>query len=254
VNAQLEPQSQPKQTNSNTLWYVVAAGAILAIAAYFLLPQKDIQPSIYQSEAEVMAFALQDNSDIWLREGGSSLELKSSFQNERRVALSGEAFFDIAPDKNKPFIIEVANDDYIKVLGTSFNVINEGQEFDLTVYSGTVELHTLNRVLTLTKNDRVTRVNGAMVKVKNNDLNKLSWKSKELVFENSSLNQVFDVLEAHYKVNIQVESDGSISQCQIRTRFTDEPIDKVMKELSAQFNFKYEIDGNNISLSGLSCN
>lgn len=254
VESQIEPTQSPK-VSSNTTWYVVAGIAILAIAAYFFLPEKETQPSVYKSDAdEVMAFALEDRSKIWLNEGGSAIEIKSDFQSERRVALSGEAFFDIAPDKDRPFIIEVANNDFIRVLGTSFNIINEDDEFDLTVYSGTVELHTLNRVLTLTKNDRVTRINGAMAKVKNNDQNKLSWKTKELIFENSALNQVFEALEDHYNVNIQVESNGTLGKCRIRTRFAQESITKVMKELSAQYSFKYEIDSNNISVSGLSCN
>ncbi len=257
VHAQITPTKDttpaPNNSRSNTIWYTLALAAVVAIAGYFLYPQGEKRTELYKADNAVMAFALEDNSSVWLRDGGSTLSLKSDFQTERRVALEGEAFFDIASDKDRPFIIEVANGDFIKVLGTSFNVINSKKEFDLTVYSGRVELHTLNRVLTLTKGDKVTRVNGAMVKIKDNKTNQLSWKNKELIFENSSLDQVFLALESHYKTNIQVESDGTIASCKIRTRYTKEPISKVMKELADQFGFQYNIQGKNISVFGLSC-
>ena len=100
---------------------------------------------------------------------------------------TGEAYFDIRADENHPFVIRLNDKDHIKVLGTSFHLINEKDAFDLIVYSGTVELHTLNRSIILEKNDRISRYEGAYVKLKNHENNALSWKSGVLRFNDTPL-------------------------------------------------------------------
>lgn len=71
---------------------------------------------------------LPDNSKVWLN-AGSSLKYPSTFENTslRTVQLSGEAYFEVTKDKNKPFIV-LSNDQKIQVTGTSFNVFAYPEE------------------------------------------------------------------------------------------------------------------------------
>lgn len=256
IDAQLDPAISltPKQKPRKG-WLAILAMIIISIAAFFYLSNKNEKLNQYDSANEMLAFALEDDSKIWLREGGSTLNVLSDFQKERKVALTGEAFFDISPDKNKPFIINLANEDYIRVVGTSFNVINTEDQLDIIVYSGTVEFHALNRVLTLQKNDRVTREQGAIVKRKNNNQHKLSWKNKELIFDNIDLSRALDAISDHYKVDFTLDnSTTNLANCTIRTKFNNEPIESVLKELSNHFGFNYSLSDNNIIISDLSCN
>ncbi len=243
-----------KPSNNKWMWVGIAA-LFLVAASIFIYNTNQVneveEEKMYKSQAENMAFALQDDSQVWLREGGSILSIESDFTKDRRVKLEGEAFFDISKDVDRPFIVELSNNDFIKVLGTSFNVIHKGNKLDLVVYSGVVELHTLNRVLTLQKGDMATRLKGSITLNKNKDNNKISWKTNHLVFEGTSLNKVFDAVENHYGVTISVDKGNPM--CRDRTKFSGEKIEAVIKELAELSGFKYEITDNQINVSDINC-
>lgn len=262
LNAIIEPQSPlvtpivPKPKNvSKRPWIGLAFMGllILGITAYFLYPTEPLAPKSYKTENSNQQFALADDTQIWLKRGGSSLAVVSDFEESRNVELQGEAYFDVASDKAKPFYIMLGNNDKIKVVGTSFNILSLGQALDLIVYEGIVELHTLDRVLELRQGDRATRINGAIVKAKNTDKNKDSWKTNNLVFDNSDLGSVFKKIEEHYDVKI-VHNHNSELSCLVRTRFTNETISEVISELATLNNFEFEIKESIIHITNLTCN
>ncbi len=256
ISPQLEPTPAPQSPKSHKWIWATLLFLLISCAAIFtyrsVSSSTDKEQKIYNSDTQTMAFALEDESQIWLREGGGLLSIESDFAQERRVKLKGEAFFDIAKDVERPFIIELTNNDFIKVLGTSFNVINIGDELDLVVYSGVVELHTLNRVFTLQKGDMATRIKGSIALVQNKDHNKISWKTNQLVFEDTPLTKVFKALENHYNVTIQLDKELS-SNCPIRTKFTEESIEAVIEELSQLTRFEYEINEHQIAIKNINC-
>src|SRR5690606_9914983 len=88
---------------------------------------------------------LPDGSVVWLNKGAKLSYLKG-FKNfyDREVNLSGEAFFDVKPNAEKPFIIETANT-ATRVLGTSFNVKTNGENVAVSVFSGKVSFKELNQ-------------------------------------------------------------------------------------------------------------
>ena len=259
IEVQMEPMQPavPQKSKSIKTPLLLLLAALVACAAYYFLKGDKVQePTLYEAQAEQQNFALQDASQIWLRRGGTNLEILSDFDNdnERRVRLDGEAFFDIAKNPSKPFIIELGNEEFIKVLGTSFNVINKGKELNISVYSGTVVLHTLGRELTLKKGDKASRVMDAIVLNKNIDSNETSWKSKELTFDDTALSQVFDAISRHYMMDIELDKESTnLVNCRVRERFTDQTIDSVLSDLSKNLDFNYELDDQKITISNLSC-
>jgi len=239
---------------SNKKYYLIAGLvlALLSVGAYFYLNNENA-PEIFKTENSVQQFALMDNSEIWLN-SNSKVSYLSDFKKERRVDLSGEAFFEVESNKDNPFIIELNSSNFIKVVGTSFNVINTKDEFDLTVYSGKVEFHALNRVIHLKKNDRVVKSNGAFVKIVNTDENLLSWKNKELIFDDIDLIKAISKIESHYNVNIELNKSIDISNCSLRSKYTNENISEVLTEFSEIFEvFEYNQVNNKISISKLKC-
>ncbi|MGB1241692.1 MAG: FecR family protein, partial [Chitinophagales bacterium] len=94
-----------------------------------------------ESEDSILKIPLSDGSIVWLNQH-STLEYPSSFSSDlRMVKLKGEAFFEVEEDKRKPFVIE-AGEANVKVLGTSFNVINrEKTPIEVTVESGKVQFY-----------------------------------------------------------------------------------------------------------------
>ena len=86
--------------------------------------------------------ALPDGSKVWLN-SGSSIRFPTAFiEKERVVELKGEAYFEIAKNKNQPFIVHTANSMDIKVLGTQFNVMAYDDEKNIktTLLEGSVQI------------------------------------------------------------------------------------------------------------------
>jgi transmembrane sensor len=97
---------------------------------------------------------LPDGSVVWLNKGAKLSYLKG-FKNfyDREVNLSGEAFFDVKPNAEKPFIIETANT-ATRVLGTSFNVKTNGENVAVSVFSGQVSFKSSQRIVAFTRRGR----------------------------------------------------------------------------------------------------
>jgi ferric-dicitrate binding protein FerR (iron transport regulator) len=251
-----QSEQAPQQKPAYLRWIMLAAILLVGLfGLWHLSNQEPAQPKDYKSAEQTMQFALEDKTDIWLRDGGSELKVISNFEEERRVALTGEAFFDVAHDIDRPFIIQLDNQDYVRVVGTSFNLLNEGGEFDLTLYSGVVELKMNNRTITLQKGDRAKKVNGAIVKYRNNDDNIISWKSNDLVFDNVTIVEAFSVIENHFKTTIDYSSStNNPAGCAIKSKFTNENLDGVLSELSDILGFNYKTLNGKVLIKDLACN
>ena len=250
-------QSESPQKRKPAYLIPLAAAVILisGLMYFFIWNNEPAIPTEYNSEAEMMQFALEDQTDIWLREGGAQLNVISDFEKERRVALKGEAFFDVAHDSEMPFYIELNEEDYIKVVGTSFNLLHEGDKFDLTLFSGKVELHMHNRTLILEEGFRATKVDGALVKLRNINQNAASWKSESLTFDNVSMIEAFKDIENHFNVSIDYSSaSNDFSDCAIRTKFTTESLAEVLIELTEVNSFTYTNENRQVVIRDLSCN
>lgn len=85
------------------------------------------------------SICLADGTQVWLN-AGSSLKYPVTFPGKmRQVELEGEGYFEVSPDKNKPFIVRV-NGAAVTVLGTSFNISAYNQELVTTLVTGKVSL------------------------------------------------------------------------------------------------------------------
>ena len=138
-------------------------------------------------------------------------------------------------------------------MATSFNIINTEDEFDLRVYSGKVELHILDRVIELEKGDRVSRQSGAYVMLRHHDKNYLSWKTDELIFESDPLEKVFSSLSRHYDVEFTFAPDVKLNGCELRSRYSDQSIQDILKEFEKLYSLKYIIKDSEILIEELNC-
>jgi len=234
-------------------WLLIAlllVGSIIAI--YFIMDKEAEGLRAYETDKAVAEHLLRDNSKIWLNAKSELAEI-SDFKLERKVSLTGEAFFDIAPDKNKPFVIETGENSYVKVVGTSFNLVNTEEAFDLAVYTGRVEFHALDRVIVLQSGDRVRKLNGAYVKTENTDSNLISWKSGRIVFDNVPVANVFKTLSEHYNIEIDIAAHLDSSSCLLRSRFENQTIAEVMTELEKLFAIEYLYKDNSITVTDIDC-
>ncbi len=250
----VDKRTRSTQSSGYIKWIsLVLIFAMLFVGIKIWSNKKDANPTHFASNNQQIEFQLQDATNIWLNHN-STLDRVSEFENQREVALNGEAFFDVAEDASRPFVIHLNETDFIRVLGTSFNVINEGENIDVYVKSGHVQVHVLERDIDLYAGDRISFVDGAFVKTKNNDNNILSWKEKVLVFDNTGIQEVFNELSDYFNVEFTVDAETDLSSCKLRSKFVNQNLESVMEELSTIYNLSYTLESNQVNISKLKCN
>lgn len=237
-------------------WLAVLAFIFLsALAGLWLYNNNKTEtkplPSFANAE-NISEFTLEDDSQIWLNKESTLTQL-TDFSNERKVELNGEAYFNVEANPDNPFIIELENVGQVNVVGTKFNILHTEDDFELTVYSGHVEFYVLDRKIDLYKKDRIVRINGSYTKVVNNDDNVLSWKNKELVFDNVHLVSAFKHIERHYNVDINYNEDINFNDCFLRTKFTNEKIEDVLSEFEKIYELQYTKNNASIKITSLNC-
>ena len=162
----------------------------------------------YGKRSEIM---LADGTHIWLN-SGSQLSYPTEFMSDsRKVYLSGEAFFDVKPNPEKPFYV-ITRDIRIKVLGTSFNV--SSYEDDNTcqtvlmkgkvsagkdqLFAKTIDLIPGERMIYNKKNRSISK---DQVDIKFYE----SWISGYLLFDNEPITEIYKKLERYYNKNIEAQ-------------------------------------------------
>ena len=239
------------------LWPVlsrVAAVLVLCfgLGLYFLNGE---EPTIYTTTAqEVREIELPDGSQITLN-GSSTLTVFKDFnEDERTVALHGEAFFDVARDESRPFIIE-SGEATTQVLGTSFNIRNSGAEgvVLINVVSGKVSFASSQDELILTK-DMSAKYdsNNSSLALTSNNSNELFWKTKKLKFNDTKLSEVVVTLEKHFKIKLSLQPT-SLANCLFTGSFDDPKLEEVLEVMSISLNLTYENLNNTYILTGEGC-
>lgn len=193
--------------------------------------------------------ALPDGTHVWMN-AASSLKYPASFASlkERRVELQGEAYFQVAKDKQHPFIVKTAQQE-VKVLGTRFNINSYGDEPDVktTLLEGSVNVSNLNG-----KNSKIlvpgqqAVVKGGDLKVGEADLDQaLSWKNGDFVFNGEDLKAVMRQIARWY--DVEVEYKGEVNVSGIVSAFPrNKKLSQLLKALEASQNVHFKIEGRRI--------
>lgn len=212
-----------------------------------------VHPSITQEISTIFGtrskFQLPDGTTVHLN-SGSKLVFPVEFNgNSRKVELTGEAFFDVTPNPDKPFIVKTT-DIYVKVLGTSFNLkaYPESNKISTTLVHGKVVLETesagvMKQLAELNPSDRaVYQNNNKTIQISTEeDLDKfIAWKDGKLVFFNDPIDEVADKLGIWYNVTVKI-GNSDLKRYRFTATFTDEPIEQVLDLLSKSSPIKYQI-------------
>ncbi|WP_276360361.1 FecR family protein [Daejeonella sp. H1SJ63] len=154
---------------------------------------------------------LPDGSKVWLN-SASSLRFPALFSgNTREVELSGEAFFDVASNKNKPFKV-ITKDQIVEVLGTQFNINSYGDEETIktTLIEGSVKIIYKDKVVLLTPGQQF-QPNELKPKVIEADTEEvIAWKNGYFLFKNEDIHSIMRKLSRWY--NVEVSYNGEIPE------------------------------------------
>jgi transmembrane sensor len=190
---------------------------------------------------------LSDGTKVWLN-ASSSITFPTTFiQNERRVTITGEAYFEVAKDKNHPFIV-TANATEVKVLGTHFNINSypEEKSTKTTLLEGSVLVSNKKEKSLLEPGQQATQSNTGTLSVKKleNFDEVMAWRKGLFYFNNTSLENVMQQISRWYDVAIVFEKgvnarnfDGEISR--------ELNLDDILKILETN-NIHFKIEGKTI--------
>jgi transmembrane sensor len=177
---------------------------------------------------------LVDGSNITLN-AHSSLSAKNKFdKTSRTVILKGEAFFDVKHDASHPFIIKV-DSVTVKVLGTAFNILPDSITHNIvvTVQRGRVAVMYKDESIIITAGEQATYIN-KLEKIdltKSNIENYDSWKTGQLVFNDTPLEEVIEALNKQYATHFEIGSP-ELNECKLNASFNYTDIKKVEELLS----------------------
>lgn len=256
----MQPGKQPG-TLWRSRWLKVAAALLIlvttAAAGYFLLSG----PRMVRIAANggIKEIVLPDGSHITLK-SGAELEYPSGFKGKTRpVKLSGEAYFEVAHDEAKPFIV-TGNHVNIEVLGTKFNVntLNPEGKLSVVLDEGSVALtftggNSGKLILSPGERAEADFQNLKAIKLQNTDPNYLAWKTGHLQFDNTALSDIVRTLNSVYGTSISL-SDPSIGNCRVTATFDHQPVASVLKVLQNTLDLKISKQGDVILIAGSPCN
>lgn len=147
-------------------------------------------------------YTLKDGSEITLN-ANSSLDYNNNSKGFRRAYLEGEAFFKIARNKKKPFVITTGKVQ-TRVLGTSFNIRETDSIIVVTVATGLVEVSDADSSVKLTPNQRVSyHVDSKIFRERTIDFKLFtSWLEENIELKEVSMQDLASLIESRYGVRV----------------------------------------------------
>lgn len=235
-------------------WLRIAASLFVLMGvgwfAYTNLFKNQSQEMVsIQSKNESLADTLPDGSIITLNRM-SSITYPEDFGkgSKRPVTLKGEAFFDVHPDKTKPFVITV-NEVTVTVLGTSFNIKSNGRGTEVIVETGLVEVGKSNESIKLKPKEKVIieEGDGKLTKEKSEDELYKYYRTKKFVCNDLPLSELIERFNEAYQANIVIEAP-SAKNLRINTTFDQRPLVSNLQVIAQTFNLKIEQKGDTIKI------
>jgi transmembrane sensor len=291
--AESGPAELETRSRSRKRYLLPAAFMIVMIAAgiYIFYPsQKAVvaTPTTASKQNEISTnngsrtnISLPDGTQVWLN-AESKISYQTPFNhNIREVHLTGEAYFDVAHDQNRPFIVHTSGID-IKVLGTAFTVKSYPSDntIEATLLRGSIEVLKRDdpngsrvilrpsQKLVFNKHQQTETVrptsadvrpapakiieSGILVttlpKNKPDSLRKeTSWVYNKLVFDGDRFDELAVKIERWYNVRI-IFNNERVKQYRFKGVFEDESVQQALDALKLTARFEYRISGNEIEI------
>lgn len=210
----------PTRTFKWKQWLVVAASLLLvfttSLSAYLFHDGQNKKlagdMTVTVEKGQKVALTLPDKSRVWVN-SGSTLIYGSRFnKKERIIQLDGEAYFEVAKNKNAPFIVE-SHGFSTEALGTAFDVkaYSDEKQISTVLIRGKVEVGDELNKINLSPNQKViyNRENKSMQKSDIADgLIYADWRYNKLTFNSETFENIASVLERNYNVKFVFEAQS----------------------------------------------
>ncbi|WP_281233594.1 FecR family protein [Flavobacterium gelatinilyticum] len=220
---------------------------------------------------KAQSITLSDGSSVLLQPDSKLSYPKIFTGNERKVYLSGEGFFEISKNPQKPFFV-YANEIVTKVVGTSFRVkaYSDQSNVEILVRTGKVKVKSNDLVSKSDKEEIILLPNQALRFYRNNlKFDKITNITQDVVltqsvgnieqlsfeFNDIPVSQIFETIEQAYLVNIDYPKN-KLSDCHLTTSLSDQPLTEKLKIVCKSIgnNTSFEMNGSQIIITSDGCN
>ncbi|HEX2937249.1 MAG TPA: FecR domain-containing protein [Bacteroidales bacterium] len=240
----------------------IAAVIVLGVfIAYLILQQLADRSSnqfieIYVKKGEKLNMKLPDGNAVWLN-SCSSIKYPSNFNGfNKRIEVTGEAYFDLRNNTNYPVVI-CANNNIINCSSAAFNIKSDSSASNtvILVEKGwiTVSNPEIVKDYEIKEGEKATLATYFPLAVEPGySQNELAWRTGKIIFDNTPLQTVASTLSEYYDVNIQIE--GEIRYCQFSSQYVNIDCKTILNDIQLQFKPSIIEKNNQIVIKGADCN
>lgn len=237
----------------NMLWILrVAAVAIIGITISFWFLSRNEERMVLAADKELFLADLPDGSKVSVN-AGSEVEIQS-YRSSRSLHLTGEAYFEVVSNPEKPFVVSTRNIQ-VRVLGTVFGISEHSGHTIVSVEEGRVEVSYQNQqiILGAGKTGRFDWNKEELSTLEAKDTGEYRfWKTKSLAFRGLPLVNVVETLNKVYQANIQLKKPA-LEGCMLSVSFEDESLENILQIIGITLNLTITTEGDEIILDGEGC-
>jgi transmembrane sensor len=194
------------------------------------------------SENNTLVQTFNDGSIVYLA-GNSVLEYPETFRGgQRRVSLSGEAFFDIRTKDDEPFVIETKTA-IIEVMGTAFNLKSAEDNFEVIVEEGLVRVTLRDHPEQSEFVGEWEMLTGLADRIEKShviDRTYLSWRINRMQFRDERLDNIASVISRNYNFKIDFDNPR-IGEHRLTVTFHNNEIKTIAEVIAFSFDLEYDI-------------
>ncbi|MCH7400301.1 FecR family protein [Belliella kenyensis] len=196
---------------------------------------------------------LSDGTKVYLYPDAEIKYLEFFDENERKIHLKGRAFFDVAKDVNKPFIVE-ADELYVKVIGTSFLVEQDDHISKVSVKTGIVNVKHEDHEIELIQDQAVLiDSSNGIPHLERGKQEDFSWIDGELIFNDEPLSEVIQKINKWYGVEI-ILMNHRAKKCLFTGSFKNANLQVILLNISESMNMKItKSENKQYQLIGIGC-
>lgn len=196
---------------------------------------------------------LPDGTLVYLN-SASSLTYPTKFAGkDRKVILSGEAYFEVAKNPKMPFIVNVNNTQQIQVLGTHFNVeaYTDERVINTTLLEGSVKILYKNKQAILKPGQVAINSMGTDLDIKLADIDEaMAWKNGLFIFNNENITTVMKKISRWY--DVEVVFKGNMENVNFLGNYSrTKSLASLLKNIELMENVNISIEGRRITVTRL---
>ncbi|MBN1987695.1 MAG: FecR domain-containing protein [Prolixibacteraceae bacterium] len=208
------------------------------------------------SPNEIKEVVLSDGTKVWLNASSALLAAEPFEEDNREVRLTGEAYFEVAHNPEKPFVVTTVGLK-TKVLGTHFNIVSYPHEKqqEILLYEGKVELvdnnNVRNNVIIHPGQQAYFNNQQKNFQVRKTELGSPAvWRDGVLRFYDEELNHIAVTLERRFQTRILIK-DEQVGKLRYTANFEEESLSKILQLLNEAHEFVYYETENGIIIESL---